>query len=91
MESTSTFSGVFKKVSTGLPDKNISYDGSIGVKKGKISFNVQTTIDGVVHKMAKKNVTAEQIKTDPQFLHFMSGLKNTKRKKMKKRKTKKAT
>ena len=91
MESTSTFSGVFKRVSTGVPDKNISYDGSIGVKNGKISFDVQTTIDGAVHKMAKKNVTAEQIKTDPQFLSFMSGLKKTNKRKIKKRKTKKAT
>jgi hypothetical protein len=89
MQSTATFSGVFKKVSTGSPDKNISYNGSVKSTNGKYSFDVETNVNGVVKQLARKGVSLEQMKMDPEILTFMSGL--TKRAKPKQKKSRKAS
>lgn len=79
----STFSGSFKTVQTGKPDKNISYNGSIENKKGKLSFDIETDVNGAKNKIKRENVTMMDLRTDPEVLLFMGSLKGAKAKKSK--------
>jgi hypothetical protein len=89
---STTFSGSFKTMQTGKPEKNISYNGSIGSENGKMSIDIETDVDGVVNKLARKGITMQDLRTDPEVLTFMAKLKDTaKAKKRKKnKKTKRA-
>jgi hypothetical protein len=88
---STTFSGSFKTVQTGKPDKNISYNGSIENKKGKMSFDIETDVNGAKKQIKRENVTMMDLRTDPEVLLFMGSLKGTKAKKNKKNKTKRAS
>jgi hypothetical protein len=88
---STTFSGSFKTVQTGKPDKNISYKGSIGSENGKMSFDIETDVNGDVKKIKRNGVTMQDLKMDPEVLYFMASLKGTKVKKNKKNKTKRAS
>jgi hypothetical protein len=77
MTTKTTFSGLFETVATGQPDKKFEYKGSIGSNNGKLSFDIETDLNGVVSKLAKDDVSMEELKTDPDVQAFLMSLKES--------------
>ena len=77
MTTSTTFSGLFETVTTGQPDRKFGYKGSIGSQNGKLSFDIETDLNGVVSKLAKNGVTMDELKTDPDVQTFLGSLKAT--------------
>jgi hypothetical protein len=85
---TTTFSGVFKRTGKGMPDQNVTYNGSVVTTKGPFfSIDLEVNKNGVATKLVKDKIDATQLQTDPDFMLFMQKL--TSKRKVKAAKTKK--
>jgi hypothetical protein len=84
MQTNTTFSGLFETTTLGKPTKKVSYNGNIGSKNGKISFGIETNINGVVRRLRKNNVRPQDLAGDLQMHQFFQNLNAPTRKKRRK-------
>lgn len=71
MNSTTTFSGKMETTANGGKPQTLSCDGSVDFSDGKVSYTINTVVNGVKKTVSKKGLLLADLAKDPKFLEMM--------------------